>query len=162
MNIFEKMTQLQEDFNITLAEFKTAHNDAKDLINSIRERYDREKERRAIRMAELEKIVNDASRSATVKRVAADELSKLRKATFAATPEEKAAFAELADQADRALGDAKEIQRTVQSVRNEAKQEIEKISKNVCGNGTVSAADTWMPGNRVEFSRLCREVSFDD
>lgn len=162
MSIFDELIQLQEDFNITLAEFRTAHGDAKDLIRSVQERHEREKRQRATRMSELEKIVNDPSRSATVKRVASDELSKLHKALFVATPEEKAAFAELADQADRALDDAKKIQRTVQSVRNEAKQEIEKISKNVCGNLTVSAADTWMPGQREEFSRLCREVSFDD
>lgn len=162
MSIFDELIQLQEDFNITLAEFRTAHGDAKDLIRSVQERYEREKRQRAMRMSELEKIVNDPSRSATVKRVAADELSKLRKAVFAATPEERAAFSELADQADRALDDAKKIQRTVQAVRNEAKQEIEKISKNVCGNATVSAADTWMPGQREAFSRLCREVSFDD
>lgn len=162
MSVFEKLIQLQEDFNIALAEFRTAHSDANDLIKAVRERYEREKERRSVRMAELEKIINDASRSETVKRVAAAELCKLQKATFVATPEERTAFAELADLADRALDDTKKIQRTVQSVRNDAKQEIEKISKNVCGNLTVSAADTWIPGQREEFSRLCKEVSFND
>ena len=162
MNDFEKLTQLYEDFTATWAAFNAARHDAADMIDATSRRLQMERTQNAARVAELQRTATDPNRSETVRRVAAGELSRIRDRKYSATPEEAAAFAELVKQQKCALRDLKQIQQDTNAAIEGATKSIQEIRGKILGNQLVDAAPSWIPGQEMQFAKLCTEVGSND
>lgn len=96
MSCFDLLLQLKQDFDTTMLAYNTAWREGKDLIEGVKERLAMDRRRDEERAAELRQTVANTSRSVTVRRVAEAELAKMDGLEYFATPEEIAAFKELA------------------------------------------------------------------
>lgn len=158
MNEFEKLIQLHEDFVTTWAALKTAHNDAADMIAAVQTRLDNERTRNEERVAELQQTMSDPSRSETVRRVAAAELSRIPDCRYYANPAEVEAFKELIEQEKSAVRDLSKIKQDIRGAIAKAKEYIEAIRKDTLGHMTADLAPTWPGSQEEEFAKLCGEV----
>lgn len=155
MRDFEKLEQLAEDFACTWLAFNASSHDANDLIASVGARLRMEQEQNAARAAELERTAADSSRSATVRRVAGVELSRIRDRKISATQEEVAAFAALVREQEGALLDLKKIQTEFLEAFNKAGQHMKKIRADVLGHKSLPVAPNWITRQQHEFAKLC-------
>ena len=158
MTAFEKLIQLHVDFTITKAAYDAARHETEDMISATSERLQMERSLAASRVTELEQTANDPDRSDTVRRVAAAELAKIREQRIAATPEEKAAVAELIEQQQTAIQDLQAIEKATRDAIRAAKDRVEEIRSAVLGFD-IKLRESWIKGQQEKFAQLCMEVS---
>lgn len=162
MNVFEKLLQLQEDFNTTWAAYNVARCDAADMIKAVAERMERDRRRNAERVADLRQIAADTSRSATVRRVAADELTQIEGREFFATPAEIEAFVDLIKQQRDALKDIRGINADIFDTAKAAEAKIKDIRLATRGHSSLQVVDHWLEGQKRDFQKLCKEAVWYD
>ena len=161
MNVFKKLEQLHVDFTITKAAYDAARHETEDMFSATSERLQMERNLAASRVTELEQTANDPDRSDTVRRVAAAELAKIREQRIAATPEERAAVAELIEQQQMAIHDMETIEKATREAIRAAKDKVEEIRAAVLGFD-IKLRESWIKGQQEKFAQLCMEVSVYD
>ena len=144
MNAFEKLQQIHTDYAVCIGAFNAAQDECKEIIKSVRDRLTAERERDAARMVELERQAADSSRSATVRRLAAEELEQLRDRTYSATEAEKSAFAEQTKIAEQAVSDAAAIRTTARTSVDAANAEIERARAAILGDANIDLRPRWL------------------
>lgn len=154
MKEFEHLEQMAADFAATLAAFDTARKETDDIIRATDERLKLDRELTADRVAELTKTANDATRSVTVRRVAAAELEKIGAQEIGTTAEEEAAFAELMEQQEAALRDMRTIRQNVRAAIEAATRRLREIRAEILGNSRPGLAPRWIEGQRAAFEKL--------
>lgn len=158
MRDFEKLEQLRDDHTIAWMAFKAVRHDADDLAAAVGARLRQEREQSAARVAELEQIVSDPSRSETVRRMAAAELAKIQERQFFATPEEVAAFSALVGEQESALRDIRQIQEDAKAAIAAATKRVAEIRDTILCDQNIDLAPRWIAGQKSEFAKLCEEV----
>lgn len=162
MNVFEKLLQLHDDFNATWTAFNVARHDAADMIKAVGERMERDRRQNAERVADLRQIAADTSRSATVRRVAKDELETIEGREFYATPAEISAFVDLIKQQSDALKDIRGINEDIFDTVKAAEAKIKDIRLATRGHSSLQVVDNWLEGQKRDFKKLCREAVWYD
>lgn len=162
MNVFEKLLQLHEDFNTTWTAFNVARHDAADMIKAVAERMERDSRQNAERVADLRQIAADSSRSATVRRVAEDELAKIDGREFFATTAEIEAFVDLIKQQSEALKDIRGINEDIFDTVKAAEAKIKDIRLATRGHSSLQVVDHWLEGQKRDFQKLCKEAVWYD
>lgn len=162
MNVFEKLLQLHEDFDTTWTAFNVARHDAEDMIKAVSERMERDRRQNAERVADLRQIAADTSRSATVRRVAKDELETIEGREFFATTAEIEAFVDLIKQQSDALKDIHGINEDIFETVKAAETKIKDIRAATRGRATWPIVENWVEGQKRDFQKLCREAVWYD
>lgn len=157
MNCFDLLVELKQDFDTTMLAYNVANREAKDLLDGVKERLELERRTNEARAAEHKKTVANTSRSATVRRVAEAELAKIEDLEYFATPEEIAAFKELAAEQDQAAEDLIKINDNILIAIQAAEKTIKEIREKTRGRNDLALLPRWTKGQKAEFNHLCKE-----
>lgn len=157
MNDFDRLLQLKRDFDITMLAYHSAWREGKDLIDGVKERLEMDRRQNEARAAELRQTVANTNRSETVRRVAAAELAKMDGLEYFATPEEVAAFTELAAEQDQAVADIKKINADILEAINGAEQTIKEIREKTRGRNDLDLLPRGTKSQKGAFNKLCKE-----
>lgn len=154
MTAFEQLAQLRNDYVAARIVVNVARQTAKDITDAARERLDAEKAQTAERIAELEELQFDTGRTATVRRMAADDLLNLRERTFSPNAAETVAFMNELATAQQAYEDLRQLKDKVKDAIVSAEKELTEIRNIVLGDQSLVLIPRWLDGERVAFEKL--------
>lgn len=157
MSCFDLLLQLKQDFDTTMLAYNTAWRECKDLIEGVKERLAMDRRRDEERAAELRQTVANTSRSVTVRRVAEAELAKMDGLEYFATPEEIAAFKELAAEQDQAVQDIEKINKNILVAIQAAESTIKEIREKTRGRNDLALLPRGTKSQKGTFNSLCKE-----
>lgn len=124
---FERLEQISIDYEVCFLAIRAAQTEGRELIAAIQDRIAGERERDQARAEELMAQFSDKSRSETVRKIAAQELERLQRATYHETVEERAALEECTRELDKSLSDAGKTRDELAAALRAAKAAIETI-----------------------------------
>ena len=162
MNDFDRLVQLKRDFDVTMLAYTTAWREARDLIDGVKERLEMDRRTNEAKATEFRKIVADTSRSATVRRMAEMELAKMDGLEYFATPEEVAAFVELASEQDQAVADIQKINADILDAIKGAEQTIKDIRAKTRGRNDLDTLPRGTKSQKGAFNKLCKEAIYSE
>lgn len=132
--IFEKTARLCADYDTAKAALIAADQTTGEIVAAVRNRLQSERQQTAARIAELEGIQGDLSRSQTVRRMAAAELEQLKARAYEITAAEREAFETECAAAETALKDAREIREQLREAFAELSEEVKRLRKSTLGD----------------------------
>lgn len=124
---FKKLETAAEDNRVCFLAIRAAENEAREILSAIENRLTSERRQDAARAAELEAQINDTTRPQTVRRMAENELSRLRGRNYGPTDEERELFGQSVAEVQTAINDAQRVRGELEELIRAAKGTILEI-----------------------------------
>ena len=106
---FGRLETAAEDNRVCFLAIREAENEAHEILSAIENRLTSERRQDAARAAELEAQINDTARPQTIRRMAENELNRLRGRNYGPTEEERELFRQSVTEVQTAINDAQRV-----------------------------------------------------
>lgn len=147
MSIFDQLTQTVADYDTLWGAFRESAQVAVDITAAAAARLAGERTRIDERTATLTAQSRDPARPEIVRKLAMQELNRLRELTFAPSEDEAAAFAEAMENARAALRDIMKIRGQLRNLFADASRELDALRAGTLGD---QARDTDLAERRLD------------
>lgn len=127
LDCFGKLATAAEDNKTCFLAIRAAESEAREILSAIENRLTSERRQDAARAAELEAQINDTTRPQTVRRMAENELSRLRGRNYGPTDEERELFGQSVAEVQTAINDAQRVRGELEELIRAAKGALEVI-----------------------------------
>lgn len=156
MSVFEQLTQATADYNTLWDAFRENLKSAADITAAAAARLADERSRIDERVATLTAQSRDPARPEIVRKLAAQELERLKLVAFTPSEDETTAFAEATETARAALRDARRVRGQLRDLFVEAGRELDALRAGTLGDQArdVELADRRLDGTQKNFDRL--------
>lgn len=160
MDIFDQLKTVASDHGTLWDAFRASEQAAQDVTAAVDERIRRDKQAHAEMVATLTAQSRDPARPEIVRRLAAQELERLKDRKIGPTKDELAAFNSAMKDAEIALDDPMKIEGKLQGVFEEATATLKKMRTETLGNSShdPDLARNWIEGDKKRFGTICMEA----
>lgn len=154
--IFEQLSQAVADHETCWDAFKAAEQQGKDITAAVVDRIASDRAQVDERTATLTAQSKDIARPEVVRRLAQQELERIKGVTFEPTADEKTAFNSAMVDAQTALRDFAAVKDQLRELFVEVNQELQTMRSNTLGNGSKDPdlARKWLAGVQQCFDHL--------
>lgn len=153
--IFTQVEQAVEDYGTCWGAFKTAQQEAEDIVAAVATRLAADRAAADERIVMLTDQSKDPARPEVVRKLAVAELERLQGRTIEPTADEISAFSAAMDDARAALRDARTLQRQLQDLFAEANKALSTLRAGTLGD---QSRDAELAGRRLDGERRAFEL----
>ena len=158
--VFKNLEETATDYRAVFLAIQTANREGNDITSSVAARITAERRQAETRATELGATIRDATRSETIRKMAALELERLNGQTYGPTDIEREAFDDAISELEQAAADAKTLQAKLTGLLKEARDELEEIRKTTIHNtgNNLEICAGWPTGLRRDFAAMLARV----